>query len=125
MTIDELRALGERATDGPWTLKRHVDSGEFGDYTVTSVEPDVVPVQDLSDESAGGGLYGGIWGDADAEFIAAARNQWDALLRVVGVAREEHYLNAHTDECICGDPECFMLAALDALTPKEDATSEQ
>jgi hypothetical protein len=114
MSIEACEKRLAEATPGPW----HTDeaASELLAYKVTAASGEVI---------VGPGGWpdtGGVWNKPDAVFIVHAPTDLALLLAVVRAVLPEHYcvegFNTDGDEregCACGDPDCCVLAALDAF----------
>jgi len=119
--IEHLRAVGRAATEGPWEVKAE-DADAF------TGESDLYVSTPTSE------VLAGIYEDADAIFIATARNEWDALLDEVGALRakvarveEINLRNAASAgaEALRADRADAKVARVEALaTAKEDDTAQ-
>ena len=75
MTIKELRRLATAATPGPWTTQGHTGSSEIdgsNPYTVFEINGGAIRVVDVAYDRDYYYPEGGVTGEPDAAYIAAA-----------------------------------------------------
>ena len=85
--LDALKALADAATPGPWLPSHNVDAPSDGNW-----EPDNPEREGRGEGPTLTGLYRDVkaWAEADAAFIAAAREAVPALLAEVQRLRVEN-----------------------------------
>ena len=127
MKLDELRELGKAATEGPWIVmdghKDHIIRDiDRGKKLGGSINPDVEAREfaktiahvdgDGYKEFHRSRVLKGPEQDANAAFIAIARNHWDALLDVAEAAIKTHW-KPERDEPIKNCTLCNALRRLE------------